>query len=102
MPFEGRVFLLPHEHETYLRRMPVRYVKHPKATVCCICGLGPELDNPLENSHKVPFGLGVKKYKLTPDWLDSPSNIVSAHKRLCNKAAEMTAESIENLLAGLK
>lgn len=99
--FNGRVFLHDYEHETYLRRMPVRYVRHPKAAICAVCGLPDLPANPLENSHLVPFGEGVRTYKLTPDWLDSPQNIVTAHKRSCNKAAELSKSEIEQLTSSL-
>lgn len=56
--FDGRVFLTEAEHETYMRRMPVRYVKHKEEAVCCVCGLPGTATNPLENAHRIPFGLG--------------------------------------------
>lgn len=92
--FDGRVFLTDAEHETYMRRMPVRYVKHRKALVCCVCGLPGTATNPLENAHRIPFSLGVRKFKLTPDYLDSTENIVTAHRAVCNKACEMSAHEI--------
>lgn len=92
--FDGRVFLTDAEHETYMRRMPVRYVKHKKALVCCVCGLPGTATNPLENAHRIPFCLGVRKFKLTPDYLDSTENIVTAHRAVCNKACEMSAHEI--------
>lgn len=96
--FDGRKFLTDAEHETYLRRMPVRYLKHQKAATCEVCGLPAAPDNPLENSHRIPFGTGVKVYKLTPDYLDRAENIVTAHKRVCNKSVELgEAEILKDL-----
>lgn len=92
--FEGRKFLFDYEHETYMRRMPVRYVRHPKASVCSVCGRPAEPGNPLENSHLTPFGVGVRTYRLTPDYLDGKHNIVTAHKRSCNKSVELSHSAI--------
>ena len=92
--FDGRVFLTDAEHETYMRRMPVRYVRHKKAAMCCVCGLPGSATNPLENAHKIPFGLGVRKFRLTPDYLDSKENIVTAHKSSCNKSCELPEDLI--------
>ena len=99
--FEGRIFLTSAEHETYLRRMPVRYLRQPLQPVCAICGKGPTGDNPFERSHRVPFGLGVRRFKLTPDWLDSDHNIVTAHRKGCNKAAELSEEVVARFVDDL-
>ncbi len=96
--FDGRVFLADAEHETYMRRMPVRYVKHKKAALCCVCGLPGTATNPLENAHRVPFGVGVRRFRLTPDYLDSAENIVTAHKARCNKACELSEEEIASTI----
>lgn len=90
--FDGRVFLHEFEWQTYSRRMPVRYIRGKKSDVCAICGNPPSADNPLEHSHLIPFRYGVLNLGLTPDFLDSPENIVSAHKRVCNKRAELSPE----------
>lgn len=99
--FGGRVFLTPEEHATYLRRPPVRYAARglaPHQDVCEVCGGGVTPDNPLQASHLVPFLDGVRKFWLTPDWLDGPHNLGWAHKRVCNKAAEiLTAEVVSRL-----
>lgn len=102
MSFDGRVFLTTAEWETYLRRMPVRYIKRQHSTTCHLCGLPPEEGNPLQHSHLIPFNLGVKKYRLTPDFLDSEHNIVSAHRSVCNKGVELAPEAVEALLSALK
>lgn len=93
--FDDRVFLLPHEHETYMRRMPVRYIKFPLAKTCTVCGKPGTANDPLQRAHLIPFGLGIREFKLTPDFLDSPENIVSAHRSVCNKAAELSRSEIE-------
>lgn len=87
--FEGRVFLEECEWRTYVRRMPVRYIRKSHATVCEVCGLPPSKDNPLQHSHIIGFKLGVLDLALTPDFLDSHDNIISAHKRGCNSQAEL-------------
>ena len=102
MGFDGRIFLLDSEYDTYMRRMPVRYVKHPLAEKCFICGKPPEADNPFERAHRIPFNAGIKKYRLTPDYLDQKENIVSAHRKVCNKQAELSHSEIEKLVLQLK
>ena len=92
--FDGRVFLTEDEHKTYLRRMPVRYTSKKKAAVCFICGEAATVDRPFENAHRVPFGVGVKLFRFTPDYLDSPENLVTAHRGLCNKRSELSLQEI--------
>ena len=92
--FNGRVFLEPYELETYKRRMPVRFVRRNHAEVCHVCGKPGTSTNPLQHSHLIPFTVGVLKFGLTPDFLDSDSNIVSAHRALCNKSAELSESDI--------
>lgn len=101
MGFDGRVFLHDYEHETYLRRMPVRYIKHKLSDCCAICGKPAETGNPLQASHLIPFGKGIKIFKLTPEFLDRAENIVPAHRTTCNKAAELSDEQIAVYLKGL-
>lgn len=98
--FDGRVFLTDAEHQTYLRRRPVRYVRKKIAAsdACSVCGEGGSVENPLQVAHIVPFGLGVVHFKLTPEWLDSAGNLRWAHRRVCNKAAELTLEEAHALL----
>lgn len=92
--FDGRVFLTDAEHQTYLRRRPVRYVRKviPASDSCSVCGEDGSVENPLQVAHVVPFSLGVVRFKLTPEWLDSPANLRWAHRRVCNKAAELSVE----------
>ena len=99
MGFDGRVFLLDSEYETYMRRMPVRYIRHKVSNVCAICGKEATKDNPLEKAHLIPFNLGIKKYRLTPDFLDRKENIVAAHRKTCNKLAELSHEEILKLIS---
>ena len=100
--FNGAVFLTDSEHATYLKRMPVRYLKQRLQTVCSVCGKPAMPDNPFERSHRVPFGVGIKLFKLTPDWLDGDHNIVTAHRRLCNKKAELSVDEMHRVVATLK
>ena len=92
--FDGRVFLTDSEHQTYLRRRPVRYVGKviPTSDSCSVCGEDASVENPLQVAHIVPFGLGVVHFKLTPEWLDSAGNLRWAHRRFCNKAAELSVD----------
>lgn len=98
--FDGRVFLTDAEHQTYLRRRPVRYVRKMIAASesCSVCGERGTIENPLQVAHIVPFGLGVVHFRLTPEWLDSPDNLRWAHRRVCNKAAELTLSQVREVL----
>lgn len=96
--FDGRVFLTQPEWETYCRRKPVRYIKKKKDSVCVLCGETGNDNNPLQNAHRIGFDIGIIELALTPDFLDSDDNIVSAHRNICNKSVELTVtESIEYL-----
>lgn len=98
MSFDGRIRLLDSEYETYMRRMPVRYIKHPMGRLCSVCGLPATDANPLQRAHLIPFSIGIRKYRLTPDYLDRAENIVTAHRMECNKLAELSAEEIQQIL----
>jgi hypothetical protein len=87
--FDGRVFLTEEEWMTYRRRKPVRYIHKVKPELCEVCGKTPTPGNPLENSHQIGFRSGVIYLGLTPEYVDNDENIVSAHKRKCNKSAEL-------------
>lgn len=92
--FNNRQFLTKKEWLTYLKRMPVRYIRKKKTEFCEIC-LKPPLDkNPLENSHIIAFRKGIVDFALTPDFLDENTNILSAHKIKCNKSAELSTSEI--------
>jgi hypothetical protein len=87
--FSGRMFLDEPEWLTYCRRKPVRYIRTAKATVCQVCSLPGSSVNPLQNAHIVGFDVGVIDLGLTPEFLDSDKNIVTAHRRTCNKQSEL-------------
>lgn len=99
--FDGRIFLTREEHNTYCRRLPVRYAAKNlgnKPIICSICGEPATEKNPIQAAHRVPFGVGIVDFSLTPDWLDGPQNLVWAHKIKCNKEAEITHEKIGEYL----
>lgn len=87
--FEGRTFLDEAEWLAFRRRKPVRYIRRPKAGVCQVCGLPGSLENPLQSAHIIGFDMGVIDLGLTPEFLDSDKNIVTAHRRDCNKRSEL-------------
>ena len=87
--FEDRMFLTEAEWRTYCRRKPVRYIRRPKATQCEVCPEPASVENPLQSAHIIGFDVGVIELGLTPEFLDSRDNIVTAHRRTCNKQAEM-------------
>lgn len=90
--FDGRVFLSQSEWETYLKRKPVRYIKKKKVSLCEICLKEAEENNPIQNAHIIAFGLGVAYLALTPEYVDSDLNIISAHRKSCNNQAELNIE----------
>lgn len=99
--FDGRVFLHREEWETYMRRMPVRYIRKPHVELCIVCGKPPEKDNPLQHSHIIGFNVGIRKFGLTPTFLDDPSNIQSAHRKHCNAVSELPVDRIGERLRSL-
>jgi len=99
--FNDRNFLTKEEWQTYIRRMPVRYIKKKKTELCQICGKPSSKDNPFESSHIIGFKVGIVFFGLTPDFLDSDENIVSAHKRLCNSKAEKSIQDVCERLKSL-
>jgi hypothetical protein len=88
--FDGRTFLDESEWTTYRRRKPVRYIRERTSTRCEKCGLAETPDNPLQSAHVIGFDMGVIELALTPEFLDSSANIVTAHRRICNKGAEVS------------
>ena len=90
--FDNRVFLTEEEYRTYKRRMPVRYIKHKKQNLCCVCGEEGTTSKPLENAHILGFRYGILDLRLTPDFLDRPENIKTAHRGRCNAAVELDLE----------
>lgn len=85
------MFLDEAEWLTYCRRKPVRYIRRAKAALCQAwgCGLSGSPENPLQHAHVIGFEVGVIDLGLTPEFLDSDKNIVTAHRRTCNKAVEL-------------
>ena len=100
--FDDRIFLKKEEWQTYLRRMPVRYIKKKKREICEICGKPPTKDNPFESSHIIGFRVGVDVFGLTPNFLDHDDNIVTAHKKLCNSKAEKSTQEVCRILQSLE
>lgn len=94
--FDNRIFLTEEEYNTYSRRMPVRYIKHKKQALCCVCGEKGSTDKPLENAHVIGFRYGILELKLTPDFLDRPENIKTAHRGRCNAAVELDVQSAKD------
>lgn len=87
--FDGRMFLDEAEWRTYCRRKPVRYIRRPRAPVCQVCPLPGSPDNPLQSAHIIGFDVGVIDLGMTPEFLDSDENIVTAHRRTCNRQSEL-------------
>jgi hypothetical protein len=101
--FDDRMFLEEAEWLTYRRRRPVRYIRRPRALLCELegCGLPGTPDNPLQSAHIIGFDVGVIDLGLTPDFLDSNKNIVTACRRKCNKKAELNLRASMMRLHGL-
>jgi len=87
--FDNRRFLTEAEWQTYCRRKPVRYIRKQRGLTCWVCGQAATAANPFQNAHIISFDLGVIELALTPDFLDSDANIVTAHRIACNKATEL-------------
>jgi hypothetical protein len=96
--FGKRVFLTKVEWNTYRRRKPVRYIKRSHEPQCAVCGMAETALNPFEHSHQIGFEVGVVCLGLTPDYLDGPENIVTAHKKGCNRTAELNIERAMQML----
>jgi len=86
------MFLDEAEWRTYCRRKPVRYIRRPKDTACKVCGEVGTAENPLQSAHIIRFDLGVIDLGLTPEFLDSDKNIITAHRCTCNKQAELNLQ----------
>jgi hypothetical protein len=87
--FDGRTFLTQAEWQTYCRRVPVRRTDKQKDGHCHLCGEPATDGNPLQNAHVIGFIRGVIDLGLTPEFLDSHTNLVTAHRARCNKATEL-------------
>ncbi len=99
--FDGRKFLTEEEWQTYRRRKPVRYIRRRHLDACEICGLAADESNPFQHAHKIGFDLGIIQLALTPEFLDSNINTVTAHGRPCNRAAELDIKKSMNFLLSL-
>lgn len=97
--FDGRTFLTESEWQTYCRRKPVRFIKKSREKICHVCGNPGTSSNPLQNAHVIGFGAGIIDLALTPDFLDSDNNIVTAHRISCNRTTEL---NIRNSMLHLK
>lgn len=91
--FDDRVFLTEIEWVTYRRRSPVRFINKIKTNLCIVCDQPATASNPMQNSHKIGFNMGVIYLGLTPDFVDGHDNIVSAHRDKCNSEVELSLES---------
>jgi hypothetical protein len=91
--FEGRMFLDEAEWITYCRRKPVRYIRRPRGSTCSCCGSTGSRENPLQSAHIIGFDIGVIDLGLTPDFLDSEKNIITACRRACNKHYELDLQA---------
>ena len=58
--------------------------------VCQACGQPGSIENPLQSAHVIGFDLGVIDLGLTPEFLDSDKNIVTAHRQTCNRRSELS------------
>jgi hypothetical protein len=95
------MFLEESEWRTYCRRKPVRYIRTAKAVACQNCGRPGSEKNPLQNAHIIGFDLAVIELGLTPDYLDSNQNIVTACRRQCNKSSELDLQGSMQRLRSL-
>jgi hypothetical protein len=96
--FNGETFLTNNEWQTYLKRKPVRFISKKTDPVCSVCGKEGTKKNPLQNAHKISFHIGIVWLALTPDFLDNDNNIVTAHKKKCNKSVELNLEESMDFL----
>lgn len=105
--FNGQIWLNDAEWKTYLKRMPVRYLKLKKQLIdrdgadCAICGKPETIDQPLQIAHKIGFRIGVIGFGLTPDYLDGIDNVALAHRGKCNNKVELSPLLIGQRLLNL-
>jgi len=99
--FDGRMFLTETEWNTYQRRQAVRFTEQSlKAKKCEVCGKPKAKKNPLQLAHRISFYHGVHFLGLTPDYMDGPTNLGTAHRKNCNKKMELgLADSLRSLMA---
>jgi hypothetical protein len=97
--FDGRMFLTEEEWRTYLRRQAVRYPNQSyKDRFCGVCGKVGTGDNPLQLAHRISFYHGIRYLALTPEFLDSRPNLMTAHRQKCNKSVELGFQDALRLL----
>lgn len=97
--FDEEIFLKEEQWLTYIEEgMPVRYIRKDKNNLCNICGLLATKDNPLQNAHIIPFQHGVRRFGLRPKFLNHHLNIITAHRKICNRKAELNDNQIESFL----
>jgi len=88
--FNGRMFLSEGEWLVFQRRQAVRYTDQSlKAQQCDVCGQPGAEGNPLQLAHLISFYHGVHFLGLTPEYLDGPENLKTAHRQNCNKKVEL-------------
>ncbi len=86
------------EWETYIRRGSVRRTRSktklevPPDAKCSRCGLPARKGKPLQLAHKIHALNGVRYFSLTPDFLDEPSLLSLAHRKVCNLQFELGYE----------
>lgn len=85
-------YLTPAQRDVFREfGVPVRYARQsagPKPDRCQWCSKPETRDNPLQVAHRVPYKAGVLA-GLHPTWLNRSENLIWAHRRECNKAAEL-------------
>src|SRR2546422_9831632 len=108
--FDGRLTLTPEEWDTYQRRPPLRRtlaqypdIRRPPTCGYRHCSVPAESSKPITLVHGIGFDFGVHELGLTPEWLDSPENLVGwAHAGNCNKRLGVPEElepALRHLLA---
>lgn len=75
--------------ENLFKKKACKILKKEKNTVCIVCGLSESDDLPMQNAHVIGLDMGIIDLGLTPDFLDSDSNIVTAHRGVCNQDCEL-------------
>ena len=94
--FGGRMFLTFEEWQTFLRRPPNHgMIDKPKKELCEVCYDPGDEYSPLQNAHKIGFAFGIYELALTPDFLNSHVNLITAHRTRkdgykCNMLSELS------------
>lgn len=106
--FAGQIWLTDEQWDTYRRVPPVRYVRHKLVTSnnsdsivqCFSCGKTDSIKN-LQVAHLIGHSAGIVDWGLTPDWLESPDNLVFTHPGQCNNNVALSPEGIVERLSTL-